>query len=99
MIDTTKNPTKKSITKKKPTSKKTASTDRSKKPETKQATISGKTATKTTATTSVTPEQRQSMIAKTAYLKAERRGFIGGDPEQDWLEAEMEVDASLREKI
>jgi hypothetical protein len=36
------------------------------------------------------------MIAETAYRRAERRGFQGGDPVADWLESEKEVDALLR---
>ena len=43
----------------------------------------------------VSAEQRQRMIADTAYFRAERRGFNGGDPVVDWLEAEAEVDARL----
>lgn len=35
------------------------------------------------------------MIAERAYLRAERRGFQGGSPLQDWLEAEAEVDELL----
>ena len=38
---------------------------------------------------------RRDLIELTAYHKAERRGFTGGDPEQDWLEAEQEVDRLL----
>jgi DNA anti-recombination protein RmuC len=37
------------------------------------------------------------MIADAAYFRAERRGFNSGDPVADWLEAEAEVDARLRE--
>lgn len=44
----------------------------------------------------VTPEQRYHMIAEAAYFRAERRGFSGGDPAQDWLEAEAEVDRILQ---
>jgi chromosome partitioning protein len=43
----------------------------------------------------VTAAQRQAMIAKVAYEHAEHRGFQGGDPGQDWLDAEHEVDALL----
>ncbi len=43
----------------------------------------------------VTPDQRHKMIAEHAYYKAEKRGFHGGDPRQDWYEAEHEVDALL----
>ena len=31
------------------------------------------------------------MIAREAYLSAEKRGFNGGDPLLDWLEAENKV--------
>lgn len=42
-----------------------------------------------------TPEERHRLIREAAYLKAEQRGFEGGSPEQDWFEAEAEVDAAL----
>jgi hypothetical protein len=38
---------------------------------------------------------RRRLIEQCAYLRAERRGFAGGDPVQDWLEAEMEIDQLL----
>lgn len=37
-------------------------------------------------------DERQRMIEVAAYYRAERRGFDGGDPMQDWLEAEAEID-------
>ena len=40
----------------------------------------------------VPPEQRARAIAEAAYYRAERRGFEPGLEEQDWLEAEREVD-------
>jgi hypothetical protein len=40
-------------------------------------------------------EQRQRLITDEAYLIAERRGFQGGDPAQDWVEAERLVDYRL----
>jgi len=40
-------------------------------------------------------EDRQEMIAIAAYYRAERRGFDGGDPMLDWLEAEAEIDAAV----
>jgi chromosome partitioning protein len=43
----------------------------------------------------VTERQRQAMIERTAYRLAESRGFAGGDPFEDWLEAEREVDSEL----
>jgi hypothetical protein len=41
------------------------------------------------------PAERIEMIAIAAYHRAERRSFSGGSPEQDWLEAEAEIDRSL----
>lgn len=38
---------------------------------------------------------RHSLIAESAYLRAERRGFNGGCAVTDWLEAEREVDGQL----
>lgn len=43
----------------------------------------------------VTPEERYRMIAESAYYRAEARGFEGGDPSHDWVEAEAEIDAAL----
>jgi chromosome segregation ATPase len=40
-------------------------------------------------------ERRQRMIREAAYYRAQRRGFAGGDPVRDWLEAEAEVDRLL----
>lgn len=37
---------------------------------------------------------RWQRIAEAAYIRAERRGFRG-DPIEDWLAAEAEVDAAL----
>jgi hypothetical protein len=46
---------------------------------------------------SVTPARRHEMIAEHAYRRAAERGFVDGDPFQDWLEAEREVEAELEE--
>jgi len=43
----------------------------------------------------VSPEERHTMICNAAYYLAERRGFVGGDPFQDWVEAEQQVDCVL----
>ncbi|HEU4616656.1 MAG TPA: DUF2934 domain-containing protein [Gammaproteobacteria bacterium] len=43
----------------------------------------------------ITSEERHAMIAERAYLRAEQRGFRGGDPLLDWLEGEREVDRLL----
>jgi hypothetical protein len=37
-------------------------------------------------------EQRERMIAEAAYFRAKQRGFQGGDPLDDWLQAEAEID-------
>lgn len=40
-------------------------------------------------------DARRRLIEQCAYLRAERRGFVGGDPHEDWLDAEMEIDQLL----
>lgn len=37
-------------------------------------------------------ERRRARIAEAAYYRAERRGFAPGGEDQDWFEAEAEVD-------
>jgi len=49
----------------------------------------------TSAAKTVTPEERWRMVAEAAYLRAERRGFSGGNPTDDWLAAEAEIDELL----
>ena len=39
--------------------------------------------------------RRNQMIAEAAYFRAEQRGFSGGDPLLDWVEAEAEINAQL----
>lgn len=39
----------------------------------------------------VDTEQWHRRVAEAAYYRAERRGFMNGSPEQDWLEAEEEL--------
>ena len=58
-------------------------------------------AAQTTATedgAAVTHEQRWRMIAEAAYFRAEKRGFLGGEMADDWMQAEAEIDAMLAEK-
>lgn len=43
----------------------------------------------------VGPEQRAALIAEAAYFLAEKRGFAPGHDADDWLQAEIEVDAKL----
>jgi hypothetical protein len=38
------------------------------------------------------PLSREERIRLQAYYRAERRGFNGGSEQEDWLEAEREVD-------
>lgn len=51
-----------------------------------------------TGATEVGEDVRRQMIAEAAYLRAEQRGFDGGDPIEDWLAAEHEVDLLLAER-
>ena len=46
----------------------------------------------------VSHEERWRMVAEAAYYIAQRRGFVGGDPNADWAEAEAEVDARLKQE-
>ncbi len=43
----------------------------------------------------VSPDERRRMIAEAAYYRAERRGFMGGNPIEDWLTAEAEIEGRL----
>jgi Protein of unknown function (DUF2934) len=42
-----------------------------------------------------TMQERQAMIARAAYFRAEKRGFKNGHELEDWLAAEAEVDQQL----
>ena len=44
----------------------------------------------------VSPEERYRMIAEAAYFRAEKRGFVGGDIAEDWVQAEAEIDRILQ---
>jgi hypothetical protein len=41
----------------------------------------------------ISPAERWLLITEKAYHRIQRRGFVGGDPLEDWSEAEREVDA------
>ncbi|MBI3574432.1 MAG: DUF2934 domain-containing protein [Gammaproteobacteria bacterium] len=43
----------------------------------------------------VSSEERERLIAMTAYYRAERRGFAPGGELQDWYEAAAEIDRQL----
>ncbi|HEV2284572.1 MAG TPA: DUF2934 domain-containing protein [Steroidobacteraceae bacterium] len=53
------------------------------------------TSSKSPGRAAVSAEDRRGMIAEAAYLRAERRGFAPGHETEDWLAAEVEVDALL----
>jgi hypothetical protein len=44
---------------------------------------------------SSTAEEWRRKVAEAAYYRAERRGFAGGTPEQDWIEAEEDLRRSM----
>lgn len=46
---------------------------------------------------SVPAEQRRNYIEMAAYYIAERRGFAPGNPLEDWVQAEAEIDRLLAE--
>ena len=41
----------------------------------------------------ITPAERWLLIREKAQIRAQKRGFVGGNPFEDWLEAEEEIDA------
>jgi hypothetical protein len=43
----------------------------------------------------LSPEERRQMIEQAAYFRAQQRGFSGGDPLEDWLVAEREINRLL----
>ena len=43
----------------------------------------------------VSAEERQRLIAEAAYFRAQQRGFSGGDPLDDWLAAERQINQAL----
>ena len=45
--------------------------------------------------TAISSQDRRRMIAEAAYFQAERRNFEGGDPNEDWYQAEREIDQLL----
>lgn len=61
----------------------------------KSATPRKSTASARKLDVAIDPERRRALIAEAAYLRAERRGFVPGHEEEDWLTAEAEVDTAL----
>jgi hypothetical protein len=50
------------------------------------------------ALTAIDPATRRQMVAAEAYFLAERRGFAAGNEVEDWVAAEVAVDAQLKQK-
>lgn len=80
---------------KKSVAKKAAPKVTTQKKAAEQKTATVKTGPRKQQKINVTAEERYRMIADAAYYKAERRGFVGGHPVNDWIEAEVEVDRLL----
>jgi len=38
------------------------------------------------------PIDRHQMVQEAAYYRAEKRNFMGGDPVDDWVAAEIEIE-------
>jgi hypothetical protein len=54
------------------------------------------TLSKDSATTAVPQNgEQQRMVSEAAYYRAMSRDFEGGDPVEDWLEAEKEITTKL----
>lgn len=47
----------------------------------------------------ITPEQYRLYVEVAAYHIAERRSFVGGNAQDDWAQAEAEIDRLLSEGI
>ncbi len=43
----------------------------------------------------VSADERQRLVAEAAYFRAQARGFSGGDPLDDWLAAERQINQAL----
>jgi Protein of unknown function (DUF2934) len=66
-----------------------------KRPARRRSTAVAKNGSAEIAPAVVSSDARRAMIAEAAYLRAERRAFVPGFEEEDWLTAEREVDALL----
>ncbi len=59
------------------------------------APVSGDEPGSAAPTAGVPDDERRTWIAEAAYFIAERRGFCGGSPEDDWCQAESEIEQML----
>jgi len=89
-----KSTAKKTASKKKASRKKSAG----KKTARKKAPARSVDAASSPSLQKIDPEHRRRMIAETAYFIAEQRGFVGGSPLDDWLQAEVLVDRLLEQE-
>lgn len=65
-----------------------------------EAAVRAQAAAKLERRAPVSPEDRRKRMAEAAYYRAERRGFAPGQEENDWLEAEQEIEGNEeREKL
>lgn len=55
------------------------------------STVAAESAAPSSSDVSITVEERRRRIAEAAYFRAQARGFLGGNPVEDWLAAEAEV--------
>lgn len=79
------------------------STPLAKKTPAKKPVLAKKTATNAAVSKSKkiptsSEDERYNLINETAYLMAEKRGFQGNQAMDDWLQAEMEVNARFAAK-
>jgi len=99
--------TAKAGTARKPTKTATAKTTSADKPKpsktakpaaTKDPGVAKAPARRTRQTVKVDPEVRRHYVEVAAYYIAERRGFLDGCANEDWVQAELEIDRLLAEK-
>jgi hypothetical protein len=83
-------------------SKRPARKAASKRPATKKAAtarvVARRPARKPISERTFSESERRHMIAEAAYYLAEKRGFADGDPTRDWIAAEAQIDAQLRQR-
>ncbi len=78
------------------TKAKTKTTRKAAPPKKTTAKVNAKSASKagiknTASISAVSTEDKYRMICEEAYYIAEKRGFAGGDPKADWVEAERKI--------
>ncbi|QBQ56533.1 DUF2934 domain-containing protein [Nitrosococcus wardiae] len=75
--------------------KKTASKQAPSAAPKKTAAKSRKTNPRKPKQLTLTPEQRWKMVSEAAYYIAEKRGFQNGTPEENWFQAETQINTLL----